>query len=276
MKVLRADNTGLCYGVRRATRLAEKILGDGPMVSLGPLIHNRQEVARLQELGLSPVDGTQLEAGQRALVRTHGISRAEEASVHAAGAELVDATCPYVIAARKKIIEFGRQGRTVVLVGDADHPEVVAQISYAESELIVVAKAADLPQLGSKIPIGLVAQTTMSRATFEQVRIRLAEGHADLVVSGTICKDAQARQALGAELASKVDAMLVVGGKHSANTRRLAEVCRAVQPRTYLVEDEEELAFLDLAELQIVGLTSGASTPDWLMDRVEHRLLDLA
>lgn len=269
MKVRRLGRSGFCFGVRRASDLAAELLARGTCaMSLGPLMHNPQEVARLAGLGLTPREQLSECGRGPLLLRTHGVDRAELETARRLGIELADATCPHVLRARRELVRFGREGRSVWLVGDARHPEVRAQASYAEGPVLVVASAAELPALSADTRLGVLAQTTAAREVFEGVVAAARAVFADVAVSETLCDDAALRQAEAAALARTVDAVLVVGGFNSANTRRLFEVCRAVQPRCAWVETVGELLPEDLQGARSVGLVAGASTPDWVIDQV--------
>jgi 4-hydroxy-3-methylbut-2-enyl diphosphate reductase len=274
VKVLRADIVGVCYGVRRALEVVERQLASpGPaLVTIGPLIHNPQEVERLRQAGVEVAEDIAACVGRRAVVRTHGITAGQTQLAALREVELIDATCPHVKTPRRKILEFGRQGRTVLLAGDRKHPEVVAQVSYAAGPLWVVQDASELPDLPRQTPIGLVAQTTLSEQGFEELAAAVQARFDDVVVGNTICQDTRRRQQAALELAGRVDLVLVVGGRNSSNTNRLAEICRRVQPRTVLIESPDDLAGLDWTGVQRLGLTSGASTPDWLIRQVEQAL----
>ncbi|HOX45915.1 MAG TPA: 4-hydroxy-3-methylbut-2-enyl diphosphate reductase [Myxococcota bacterium] len=269
MKVRRLARSGFCYGVRRATGLAIRLRQRHARVwTLGPLMHNPQEVARLASQGILPCGRVEECGPGPLLVRTHGVAREEEEAARRLGLELVDGTCPHVLGARRDLALFGREGRTVILAGDAAHPEVSAQVSHAEGPVHVVGSRAGLPALPPATRVGVVAQTTLAPAEFEALVAEIRARHADTRVSAALCDDARVRQAEAARLAAEVDAVVVVGGRNSANTSRLAEICRRVQPRCFHVEVAEELRAADFAGVAVVGLAAGASTPDWLIEQV--------
>ncbi len=274
MEVLRSERAGFCFGVGRASRMAERLLAaEGPpLVTIGPLMHNPQEVERLARAGVRVVEHMADCAGKRALVRTHGIGRVETEQARALGVELIDATCPHVKTPRRRIVQLGRSSRTVVLVGDASHPEVRAQVSYAGGPIRVLRSAAELADLPAETPLGVVAQTTLDADHYAAVVDDLHRRFGDVQVFDTICRDAHQRQQAGRRLAARVDRMVVVGGRNSANTNHLTSICRQVQPRTIHIETETELGALELGPADRIGLTSGASTPEWLLDRVERAL----
>ncbi len=275
MKIVRLDRAGFCFGVRRATELALALRArGGPVRTLGPLMHNPQEVERLRGLGVEPADRIEACGAGPVVVRTHGIARTDVELAARLGVELVDATCPHVLRARREILRFGREGRTVVLAGDCLHPEVRAQVSFATGPIHVAACPEELPALPPETRVGLVAQTTLTPEDLGAIEAALRARHPDTVVAPTLCDDARLRQAEAAVLAARVDAVVVVGGLSSANTSRLASICRRIQPRCFHVESAAALRAEDFSGVATVGLAAGASTPDWLIDEVAAWLAD--
>jgi 4-hydroxy-3-methylbut-2-enyl diphosphate reductase len=271
IKIVRAEQAGFCFGVRRATQMACELESQGhhPVYTLGPLIHNPQEVSRLEDKGILPRQRIQDCRGGKTLIRTHGISLDEYHQAESLGIDLVDATCPHVIVPRRHMQEFGEQGRSVFLVGDRGHPEVQAMLSYAKGEVFVVSEPADIPELPADTPIGLVAQTTQTQDAFSRLTESTRKRYSDTVAICTICKDTELRQKEGVRLASLVDLVIVVGGKSSANTCRLAAICSEIQSRTHHVECAGELEDVSFSEIGSIGLLSGASTPDWIIAEVD-------
>lgn len=271
MKVLRARHAGFCSGVARAVQMAMDLVSreKRPLFTIGPLIHNPQEVQRLSTLGVVPKERIEDCIGNLTLIRTHGMAAEEVSRAESLGVKLLDATCPHVRLPRRHIQAFGKQGRTVLLLGDEGHPEVRALVSYGTGPVFVVRGPQDLPELPPQTPIGLVAQTTQSEEAFAQVLAAVRHRHADIAVENTICKDTRRRQEEGQWLARQVHAMVVVGGRNSANTGRLLALFRAIQPRTYQAETVAELQNVAWDGVKVVGLAAGASTPDWIIDEVE-------
>lgn len=243
--------------------------GRQPIFTLGPLMHNPQEVERLRRLGIVPRDRVDDCVGGPTLIRTHGIDKQEVARARRLGVELVDTTCPHVKVPRRQIEDYGRRGRVVLLLGDEGHPEVQAMLSYRTGHVVVVSGPEELPDLDAATPVGVVAQTTQSKQMFQRVLDAAGSKYSDVEAVCTICDDAARRQAEGELLARSVDLMVVIGGRNSANTRRLADICRNVQPRTVHIECAEELSGVSLAEVSKIGITSGASTPDWVIREVD-------
>lgn len=263
MRVEVARYAGVCYGVERALNMAEEAAAAGtPVRTLGPLIHNPQAVDALRAKGVE-VAGSLDEAEDGTLViRTHGVDPAIIRSAHEKGLDVVDATCPHVTKAHEAAEELTREGYYVVVVGEADHPEVEGIMAHTGGDVLVVGTAAELPERLPSRRIGVVVQTTQSEARLSEVVGALVGRTSDLRVFNTICSATTKRQQSAESLAETVDVMVVVGGRNSGNTTRLVEVCRSVNPRVYHVETPEELRPEWFVGASVVGVTAGASTPD--------------
>lgn len=276
MRVVRAAYAGACYGVQRALDLALKAVEDGGRAyTLGPLIHNPQVVAQLAERGVRAVDGVEDVAGAGTVViRSHGVTPAVKRSVAACGLPLVDATCPHVARAQRAAADLAEQGRHVVVVGEAGHPEVeglVACAREAGASVSVVAGPDDLPDTLDG-PVGVVVQTTQTREVLDAVVAALEQRGVQLLVKNTICFATRQRQEAAAALADEVDAIVVIGGRNSSNTTRLADICAAACPRTHHVEAPEELDPSWFVGCESVGVTAGASTPEDQIAAIVERL----
>jgi len=277
MDVKIARTAGFCWGVRRTVDQVMEVADHAPgaVVTLGPIIHNPQAVARMQEKGVRTVAAVaEVESGTTVVVRTHGAVKSELEAAEARGLEVVDGTCPYVKYPQAMAQRLSRDGYHVVIVGDANHAEVKGVVSYAEGPCTVVKPGAPVPDLPDK-KVAVIAQTTCIGADFERIVGALALRHKEVRAVNTICSDTEERQDDARSLAREVDAVVVVGGKNSANTRHLAEICRAIQPRTWHVETEEELQPAWFDGCAVVGISAGASTPDWVVEGVAERLRTL-
>jgi 4-hydroxy-3-methylbut-2-enyl diphosphate reductase len=277
MDVRIARTAGFCWGVRRTVDQVMDVADHAgrPVVTLGPIIHNPQAVARMQEKGVRTVNAvSEVGDGTTVVVRTHGAVKSEMEAAEARGLEVVDGTCPYVKYPQAMAQRLSREGYHVVIVGDANHAEVKGVVSYAEGPCTVVKPGATVPQVEGK-KVAVIAQTTCIGADFERIVGALALRHKEVRAVNTICSDTEERQEDARQLAGEVDAVVVVGGKNSANTRHLAEICRAIQPRTWHVETEEELRADWFRDCRVVGISAGASTPDWVVQGVADRLRSL-
>lgn len=263
MHVRVARHAGVCYGVERALELAHEAAANGaPVHTLGPLIHNPQAVNALRERGVE-VAASLGEVGEGTLViRTHGVDPAIIAAARQQGLDVIDATCPFVSKAHDAARELAAGGYAVVIVGEADHPEVEGIAAHAAGRAIIVQSPAELSgQLASR-RVGVVVQTTQSADRLAAVVDALLPMVTELRVFNTICSATAKRQRSAEELAGEVDVMVVVGGRNSGNTNRLAEICSRVNPRTYHVETAAELDDSWFEGATVVGVTAGASTPD--------------
>lgn len=269
MRVQVARHAGVCYGVERALKMAEEAATTGTTVhTLGPLIHNPQAVADLREAGVE-VAGSLDEADEGILViRSHGVDPAIIADALHRGLDVVDATCPHVSKAHEAAEELKQGGYSVIIVGEADHPEVEGIMAHAGGEALVVQSAEELPERLPSKRVGIVVQTTQSASRLAEVVNTVLPRVRELRVFNTICSATAQRQASAEELAREVDVVVVVGGHNSGNTTRLVEICSSVNPRTHHVETADELDAAWFEGAQSVGVTAGASTPDKQMQGV--------
>lgn len=265
MEVIRAKHAGACYGVQRALDMACEVIEASACVhTLGPLIHNPKVVADLEARGArvaaSPED---VDAGT-VVIRSHGVTPQVRARLIERGLEVVDATCPHVARAQKAAAELAKDGCRVIVLGESDHPEVEGLRACAEAaggKVDVVGGPADIPS-GLYDPIGVVAQTTQMRENLDAVVEALIEQGLNPRVEKTICFATRQRQDAAAELSARVDAMVVIGGRNSSNTTRLAEICTQACARAYHIESADELSETWFDGCSTVGVTAGASTPD--------------
>lgn len=270
METVRARHTGFCFGVRRAINKVLQTIRkkEGPLYTVGPIIHNPQMVEALRSQGVVPVEDVRQIREGTVVLRTHGIMKDEEEYLRSGGLAVIDATCPFVKKVRERAVSLDKQGYMVVIVGDEHHPEVKSVLSYLHNGGMVMQKAAPL----SAKKVGVVSQTTLDRETFFAVVKGLVEGAEELRAYNTICESTGMRQKEAAALAATVDAMLVVGGRNSSNTTKLLKVVRSVQPNSHHIETAEEVEAGWLRGARRVGITGGASTPDDIIDLVERRI----
>ena len=275
MRVVRARNAGACYGVQRALDMAlAAVEGGGAASTLGPLIHNPQVVADLAARGVRAVEHVEDVHAGSIVIRSHGVTPAVRRAAASRGLPVVDATCPHVARAQKAAAQLGKRLGRVVVVGEAGHPEVeglVACAREAGAEVFVAARPADLPAC-LREPVGVVVQTTQTRAALDAVEAALRTRGVNPEVKNTICSATSQRQEAAAELAGEVDAIVVVGGRNSSNTTRLADICAASCPRTYHIESPDEVDPAWFAGCECVGVTAGASTPEAHIAAVVARL----
>lgn len=279
MEVLLAEEFGFCFGVERAVEMVEDALEEGvrPIRSLGPLIHNAQEMERLGGLGVSTIDSPD-EAGNDtiAVIRAHGVTPQVQRELEQRAAKVIDATCPFVTRVQHLAERAAKQGRDVVVAGNPDHPEMIGVVGYAPNNTYVVRDADEvesLPPLRSPI---VVSQTTIKLKTFLDVAEAVrAKADSEPEVINTICSATRDRQDAARALAGQVDAFYVIGGRHSSNSVKLLAVCQEQCAQSFLIETPAEINARDLAGVNRVGVTAGASTPNWLIDQVVQRLREI-
>lgn len=273
MKVLVADKSGFCPGVKNAISLAEKVLDNEKCVySLGPIIHNNDVVKKLAANGLRTVQSIEEIPSGTVLIRSHGAAPQEISKLKEQGMKIVDATCVLVKRVQHIASELASQGYKVVVIGNKDHPEVKAVVGSAE-DVIVIADESDLRKLPVDSKLGVVCQTTQSPEYFSQMLCAICRyGFSELKAINTLCKEAVKRQKSAVEICEKVDIMFVLGGLESANTRKLAELCKVHNQETYHLQNRSELDTNILLGKKTAGVTAGASTPDWVISEFVEKL----
>lgn len=275
MNVTVAPGSGFCFGVKRALKIAFEAARkhDGQVATLGPIIHNPQVVAKLEEEGLSvvgsldeiPRDGT-------LVVRSHGLPGEILERALERGMSIVDATCPFVKQAQDAAARLEREGYRIVIVGERDHPEVLSVTGNLREHATVVEGPESVEPLGVRGKVGVVCQTTQPMEHLRAVVDALLPAVRELRVFNTVCAATLERQENALELAARVDIMLVVGGKNSANTRRLWELCKEAGSDAYHIETADELEPAWFEGKREVGVVGGASTPHWIVDEIVSRV----
>ncbi len=278
MDILVADHAGFCFGVQRSLEMAEKALGErNELRCLGQLIHNPQVVAELEAKGLRvvasmeevPVEGA-------AMIRAHGAGPGTYAAARERNVTLIDATCPFVRRAQRAAAGLAEEGYQVLVVGERDHPEARGIVEHTGGRATVVEDPAEVDALPLKNRVGVVAQTTQTAEKFTDVISRVVPRVRDIKIANTICDATSQRQAAALEVARQVDVMLVIGGRHSANTTRLADLCSAIGTPTHHIESADEIEPAWLANVARLGVTGGASTPVAAIDETLRRIESLA
>ena len=275
MQVLLADEYGFCFGVERAVEMVEEALGEGDTVrSLGPLIHNEQEMQRLGTFGVTTIsDPIQIKRGETAVIRAHGVTPEVQKELEEKASKVVDATCPFVTRVQKLAARAAEQDRHVIIVGSPDHPEMIGVKGYAPNHAFIVRDETEvdaLPRLRNPL---VVSQTTIKVKTFfdtaEAVRAKTDD---DVQIVNTICSATKDRQESARALSGMVDAFYIIGGRHSSNSVKLLGVCKEQCEKSFLIETEDEIDSEDIAGAERVGVTAGASTPEHLVRSVLERL----
>jgi (E)-4-hydroxy-3-methyl-but-2-enyl pyrophosphate reductase len=278
MQVLLAEEFGFCFGVERAVDMVQNALAEGDTVrTLGALIHNAQEMQRLEAEGVSTIDlPEQASENVTAVIRAHGVTPEVQRELESRAAKVIDATCPFVTKVQKLAERAAEQGRDVVVVGNPDHPEMIGVVGYAPKNTHVVRDASEVASLSKLHAPLVVSQTTIKLQTFldaaDAVR---ANADAEPQIINTICSATRDRQDAARALAGHVDAFFIIGGRHSSNSVKLLAVCKEQCDKSFLIETPLEINPAVLEGVDRVGVTAGASTPNWLIDQVVARLHEL-
>lgn len=273
LKIILAKQAGFCFGVERATQMAFEAANKGVKTfTLGPIIHSPQVVKRLEEMGVKVLESINDLDNGAIIIRSHGVAAKELQEANRKELEVVDATCPFVKKAQEHVKSLSQAGYDVVVVGDADHPEVQGIVSYALGKVYVAGSGEEAGRLAISGKIGIVAQTTQSFENLKNVVLECLAKGSEIRVFNTICDATAVRQEEAKELAKQVDCMIVIGGYNSANTTRLAQVCAEIQPKTYHIETARQLNDEWFDGVETVGVTAGASTPKWVIDEVLHQI----
>jgi 4-hydroxy-3-methylbut-2-enyl diphosphate reductase len=277
MEIVLAKSAGFCFGVRRATQMAFEAADKHENIcSLGPVIHSPQVVKGLAEQGVRVVSNVEDIPPGSVIIRSHGITSEEMEKIHENNLNIIDATCPFVKKAQEYADCLRDEGYTVVIVGEMEHPEVQGIVSYAGEALVhVVADAEQALALPRMKKVGIVAQTTQLYENLKDIMDVCLAKSQELRIYNTICDATSVRQNEAREIAQTVDLMFVIGGHASANTSRLAGICREIQQQTWHIETAEEIKPEWFASVDRVGVTAGASTPRWLIDEVLARITEL-
>lgn len=266
MKVRQASLSGFCFGVKRAVNLAEKASKKGMVYSLGPLIHNRIVIQQLSEKGVRIVnDLRSLSTGQTLLIRSHGVHPCILQKARAKGIKIIDATCPFVSRCQKLARTLMKEGYRVIVFGDKRHSEVKSIVGFTDDKAKVVTSPKDLKKaVDGASRIGLLSQTTQEKDAFKEIVVSLLELAPEVKIFNTICQAAIKRQEDAERLSRKVELAIVVGGRDSANTTRLASIFRKAGVETYHIESIRDLKRCNLNGHRETGVVAGASTPDWV------------
>ena len=275
MEVIVADNAGFCFGVKRAIKMANETLDQaaGTVQALGPLIHNPQVVGAFTRRGLQVAGSLdELKPGATIVIRSHGVGPEVKKGAEEKGAKVVDTTCPFVTKAQEYAARLIADGYKCIVIGDAHHPEVVGIVAHTEGKAIVLNTVAEAEALKFIPRMGVVFQTTHAIAHVQEVVGALLKRGKEVRVFNTLCGATTAMQKTAIELAPEMDAMVIIGGRQSANTAQLAEVCRRVNPRVLMIESAAELTQDWFAGVKAVGVSAGASTPDEVIAEVVDRL----
>ncbi|HIO95882.1 MAG TPA: 4-hydroxy-3-methylbut-2-enyl diphosphate reductase [Campylobacterales bacterium] len=275
MKIELASSYGFCYGVKRAIEIAEKHENS---LTYGPLIHNKDEINRLKEgfnIGLAE-SIEDVKKDDTVVIRTHGIPKDELRVLKKQENKVIDATCPYVTKPQQIVEKMSGTGYSVVIFGDKNHPEIKGVVSYAEGEeAFIVLDVNELEALPLRSKVAVVAQTTRKPEDFLKIVNALILKHKEVRVFNTICNATFENQDAAAVLAKDADVMIVIGGKHSSNTKQLHSITTDGCKESYLIENETELQEIWFKDKKLCGISAGASTPDWIVQNVINKIKEI-
>lgn len=281
MRLELARSAGFCYGVRRAVQMAEMAAEEGrPCVMLGPIIHNRDVIAYLESIGVGLVDTPEeVPPGVAVLIRSHGEGRPVHEALARLGRPVIDATCPNVSRIHQIVSRAEEGGRQVLIIGTRTHPEVAAIAGWCRRPVVLegVAELSNWLETAPErrdIPLTMVSQTTSTRFIWDSCVEKAKKECTNLKIFDTICNATCKRQSEAQALAARSDAMVVIGGRESSNTKRLAELCGALCPMVVWIERAAELEPSNLCRKASIGITAGASTPEWIIKEVYDKMSD--
>ena len=279
MEVILADKAGFCFGVKRAVEEAINTQNkyNKKIYTLGPLIHNSDVVDYLKKNNIYPMDLddiNRLQQGDVVIIRSHGVPQATFNLLQSKGITIIDATCPYVSNIQKKVRTYFDQGYTVLIVGDKDHPEVIGINGWCDDKAIISKDGLNLEKLPNKLCV--VSQTTEKQSNWEKVLSIVLKKCKEFIAFNTICSATEFRQKSAEEISQKVDMMVVLGGRNSSNTTKLYEICKSNCPNTIHVENSGEIPddIINSNKIKTIGVTAGASTPDWIIKEAISKMSD--
>lgn len=273
MKIELASSYGFCFGVKRAIEIAEEHQGS---VTYGPLIHNKDEINRLKvgfNIGLAETLD-EIQRDDAVVIRTHGIPKNELLALKKHENKVIDATCPYVTTPQNIVEKMSLEGYSIVIFGDKNHPEIKGVVSYAEdqNDAFIVLEPEELVDLPLKGKVAVVSQTTKKPEDFAKIVTALMSTRKEIRVFNTICNATFENQDAASVLAKDADVMIVIGGKHSSNTKQLHLICKRDCKESYLVENEVEIEAKWFEGKKLCGISAGASTPDWIVQNVINKI----
>ena len=272
MKVKIAKNAGFCFGVKRAMNMAWHELEEreNGIYALGPLIHNKQAVSKYEDKGLKTVNNlSDIPSSENVIIRSHGVGEDIYIQSKKKDINVIDTTCPFVKKIHKIAKDYSEKGYKIIVIGDKNHPEVIGINGWCKEDAIIIKTLDEIDKLNLDVneKYCLVSQTTINLDLYSSIVKTLSERLNEIIFKNTICSATKERQFSAKELSKEVDCMVVIGGKHSSNTQKLVDICSNVVP-TFAIETKDELDINELKKFDTVGVTAGASTPDWIINEV--------
>ncbi len=276
MKILIAENSGFCFGVSRAvdTTVAEISKTKNNLFSLGPLIHNEQETKRLENLGLKVIDNIENAKNSKVIIRSHGVPLEIYALAEKNNIEIIDSTCPFVRKIQIKVKEFYQKEYQIVIIGNPKHPEVIGINGWCENSAIIINSQTDIENMSKYDKICIVAQTTLTQESFEKFSKLISKKSQEVEIFNTICSATKERQLACEKIAKQSDAVIIIGGYHSSNTQKLVDISKKFCKNIYHIETPDELPIKEIVQYKTIGITAGASTPEWIIKEVIKKMND--
>ncbi len=271
MDIIISKKLGYCFGIKNAVKLAEETLEEEENIyALGPLSHNKQEMNRFEKEGVRIIAEDQIDDlnDNCVIIRSHGVSKELIDQLKKRKTKIINATCPFVRAVQIKVKEYYENGYKIIIIGDQKHPEVIGANGWCDNSALIINDTNQLENIENYDKICIVAQTTLVEAKFDKICHEIKKRAQEIVIFNTICSATAERQAAALETAKKVEYMIVVGGYHSSNTRKLFDVCQSVCENTCHIETLRDLNLNEVMQYKRVGITAGASTPDWIVKEV--------
>ena len=279
MNIILAKSAGFCFGVKRAveTVYKEAEKNQTPIYTFGPIIHNEEVVADLEKKGVQVIRSTDELKGRpkgTVIIRSHGVEKKIYDEIKAQGFEIVDATCPFVKKIHRIVEKESMEGKHIVIIGDESHPEVQGIKGWAENDVTVIKTVEDAQKfhVSSDVKVCVVSQTTFNYNKFKYLVEIISKKSYDISVLNTICNATKERQTEAKSIAKGVDAMIVIGDKHSSNTQKLFEICKKACNNTYYIQTLDDLDMNQLRSVETVGITAGASTPNKIIEEVQNNV----
>ncbi len=275
MRIILADSAGFCMGVRRALDavMNELKTKKGHIYTHGPLIHNPQVIDFLEQKGIKPLsDLRDCEPGSTIVIRAHGVPLSVKSEIKEAGFKILDATCPKVTMVQRLVLNFSKKNYAVIIVGELDHPEVTGIVGHAKGPVEVVALPEQIKSMPFFDKVFLISQTTQNEVVFNAVKDEVIKRWPDARIKNTICNSTYRRQNDVRELSRKAEAIIIVGGRNSGNTRRLVDIALELNHTIFHIERSDELNSGDFENIRTVGVSAGASTPNWVISKVIKKL----
>ena len=269
MEIVIAENAGFCFGVKRAIELTENSIKNNNTYSMGQLIHNPQEVDRLEKKGLKVIDKlVSSKNNENLIIRSHGETKSIKEDIIDKGYNLIDATCPVLISIYKRIVKAENDGYTIIIIGDKNHPEIIAMAGQLRNKPIVINTENEAKNIQNQENLYIVSQTTNLIENFLVLSDIIGKSNTNVVIKNTICNATKVRQQSAIELSKNVDAMIVIGGKTSSNTNKLFELSKKHCKNSFRIETKNDLSLQEVFKYNKIGITAGASTPAWIIEEV--------